>query len=130
MARSASGLKRHRQSLRRRERNRARQTAVRTTVRQARERIEAGTQEEAQAAVRAAASIMDRAARRRVLHPNTAARRKSRLMRQLNAMQAPSEEAAPAKRRTRTTTKTRAAGTKAKTSARKTTGRSTRSKKS
>ena len=130
MARSASGLKRHRQSLRRRERNRARQTAVRTTVRQARERIEAGTQEEAQAAVRAAASIMDRAARRRVLHPNTAARRKSRLMRQLNAMQAPSEEAAPAKRRTRTTTKTRAAGTKAKTSARKTAGRSTRSKKS
>jgi small subunit ribosomal protein S20 len=99
-------------------------------VRQARERIEAGTQEEAQAAVRAAGSIMDRAARRRVLHPNTAARSKSRLMRQLNAMQAPSEEAAPAKRRTRTTTKTRAAGTKAKTSARKTAGRSTRSKKS
>ncbi len=130
MARSASGLKRHRQSLRRRERNRARQTAVRSTVRQAREQIEAGTQEEAQAAVRAAASIMDRAARKRVLHPNTAARRKSRLMRQLNAMQAPTGEAAPAKRRTRTTTKTRASGAKAKTSARKTTGRSTRSKKS
>ena len=130
MPRSASGLKRHRQSLRRRERNRARQTAVRTTVRQAREHIAAGTQEEAQAAVRAAASIMDRAARRWVLHPNTAARRKSRLMRQVNAMQAPTEDAAPAKRRTRATTKTRAAGTKAKTSARKTTGRSTRSKKS
>ena len=130
MVRSASGLKRHRQSLRRRERNRARQTAARSSVRQAREKIESGTQEEAQAAVRAAASILDRAARRRVIHPNTAARRKSRLMRQANAMDAPTEEAAPAKRRTRTTTKTRAAGTKAKTSARKTTGRSTRSKKS
>ena len=130
MARSASGLKRHRQSLKRRERNRARQTAVRTTVRQAREQLETGTQEEAQAAVRAAASIMDRAARRGVLHPNTAARRKSRLMRQANAMQAPSGEATPAKSRKRVTTKTRAAGTKAKTSARKTTGRSTRSKKS
>ncbi len=130
MARSVSGLKRHRQSLKRRERNRARQTAVRTSVRQARERIETGTQEEAQAAVRAAGSIMDRAARRRVLHPNTAARSKSRLMHQLNAMQAPSEEAAPAKRRTRAPAKTRAAGTKAKTSARKTTGRTTRSKKS
>ncbi len=130
MARSASGLKRHRQSLRRRERNRARQTVARTTVRRAREQIAAGTQEEAQAAVRAAASILDKAARRRVIHPNTAARRKSRLMRQVNAMEAPSEKAAPAKPRARTTSKTRAAGPKAKTSARKTPGRSTRSKKS
>ncbi len=130
MARSASGLKRHRQSLRRRERNRARQTVARSSVRQAREQIETGTQEEAQAAVRVATSILDRAARRRVIHPNTAARRKSRLMRQLNAMQAPTGEAAPAKRRTRTTTKARATGTKAKTSARKTPWRSTRSKKS
>jgi hypothetical protein len=68
-------------------------------VRRARELIAAGAQEEAQAAVRAAASILDRAGRKRVVHPNNAARRTSRLMRQLSRLgQAPVGGAETAKR--------------------------------
>ena len=102
-----SAKKRHRQSLRRRERNRARQSAARTAVRQARELMVAGASDEAQAAVRETTSILDRAARAGALHGNNAARRKSRLMRQLNALQAaPAAEAAAPKRRTRAAAKT------------------------
>lgn len=128
MAHPVSASKRHRQSLRRQERNRTRRSAARSAVRRARELIAAGAHEEAQAAVREAGSILDRAARKGVLHANNAARRKSRLVRQLNAAQAaPSEEAAPPKRRTRTAVKPRTSG--ARTTARKTASRSTRTKK-
>ena len=135
MAHSRSAVKRHRQSLRRLERNRARRSAARGAVRRARELIAAGAQEEGQAAVREAVVVLDRAARKGVLHPNNAARRKSRLMRLFHTAQtAAAEKPAPRKRRARapakTSTKARASGTKSKTSASKTSGRSTRSKKS
>lgn len=97
--------KRHRQALRHEERNRPRRTAARTAVRRARELIDAGKQEEAAVAVRQAGVILDRAARRRILHPNNAARRKSRLMRHFNAG-ARGEAPPPAKRRTRAKSKT------------------------
>ncbi len=122
MAHSLSAIKRHRQSLPRRARNQARRSAVRSAVRRARELIEAGAPEEAESAVRAAGSILDRAAQKGTLHRNNAARRKSRLVRQLNASRdgETPKRAAPKKRATR-----------AKTSGRKTTARSTtRAKKS
>ncbi len=124
MAHSPSASKRLRQSLRRRERNRVRRSAARTAVRQARELIEGGAQEEAQKAVHAAVSVLDRAARKGVLHPNNAARRKSRLMRHLNAAQASSGEATTPKRRT---TKARAPSARTKASGRTTRGRSPKS---
>ncbi len=127
MAHPPSASKRHRQSLRRRERNRVRRGAARTAVRRARELIEAGQQEEAQEAVRQAASIMDRAARRGVLHANNAARRKSRLMHQLKTSQATTGEAEAPKRRTRATAKTRASSTRTKSSTRTTKSRSKKS---
>ncbi len=106
LAHARSAIKRHRQSLRRRERNQARRTAARSAVRKARELIAAGSRDEAAAAVRDAASILDRAARKGTLHPNNAARRKSRLMRQLNTAIAPGTEEAP-RRRPRTTSASR-----------------------
>lgn len=125
MAHSLSAIKRQRQSLRRRERNRVRQGAARTAVRQARELIGAGSQEEAQEAIRTASSALDRAARKGSLHPNNAARRKSRLVRQLNASQAtPADEAAPAKERSRSGTR---GSTKAKAAGRSSRSRSTKS---
>ena len=131
MARTPSAMKRQRQSLRRRERNRARQTAARSAVRRARELIAAGKQEEAAAAMPQIASILDRAASKGALHPNNAARRKSRLMRQVNAQPTTvADEAAAPKRRTRSTTRTRAGATKRKAPARKTASRSPRTKKS
>ena len=125
MAHSLSAKKRHRQSLRRRERNRGRVSAARSAVRKARELIATGAQDEAQAAVREAASILDRAARKGVLHGNNAARRKSRLMRQVNALQAGGAERVVAPKR-----RTRAAKTGAAKAPRKTTSRASRSKKS
>lgn len=101
MANIRSAIKRHRQSLRRRERNQARRTAARSAVRKAREAIAAGSSDAAEA-VRAAASILDRVANKGTLHPNNASRRKSRLMRQLNSAGEPKAESAAPKRRTAT----------------------------
>jgi small subunit ribosomal protein S20 len=98
MAHSKSALKRWRQSERHRERNKPVRSAARTAVKKARAVIGEGAAD-AREAVEAAASVLDRAAKRRVLHPNAAARHKSRLMRALNrASAAPAaEEAAPKK---------------------------------
>ncbi len=98
MAHPKSAIKRHRQSLVKRERNQTRRTAARSAVRKARELMAAGSHDEAAAAVRDAASVLDRAARKGTLHPNNAARRKSRLMRQLNKAQAPVSEDPPRRR--------------------------------
>jgi small subunit ribosomal protein S20 len=103
VAHSLSALKRHRQSLRRRDRNRARTTAARTAVRQAREAIAGGNHEDAEAAISRAASVLDRAAQKGTLHPNNASRRKSRLMRALRRAEAPVEEAPKKRRATKAT---------------------------
>ena len=97
MAHSKSALKRHRQSLKLAERNKSRQTAAKSAVRKARELIADGKTEEAQAAVREASSVLDRAAQKGVLHRNNASRRKARLARMLNAS-APEKKAAPARK--------------------------------
>lgn len=111
MAHPISAIKRHRQSLRRRERNQARITEARSAVRRAREAIVAGSVDDAQEAVRAAASVLDRAARKGILHANNASRRKARIARQLNTLQrggvvaeAPKRRRSAAKPRTRKAT--------------------------
>jgi small subunit ribosomal protein S20 len=73
--RTKSGLKRKRQDLRRAVRNQAVQSRVKTLVKQARD----GRAEED--AIRSAISALDVAARKGVIHPNAAARKKSRLVR-------------------------------------------------
>lgn len=83
MAHSKSAIKRHRQSLRLREVNKARTTAAKTAVRKARDLLAEGKDEEAKAAVREAGAVLDRAAQKGVIHKNNAARRKSRLARML-----------------------------------------------
>ena len=85
--RTKSGLKRKRQDLRRAVRNQAVRSKVKTLVKQAR----TGRPEED--ALRAAISALDAAARKRVIHPNAAARKKSRLMRWSGAQ---TQAAAPA----------------------------------
>ncbi len=113
MAHSLSARKRHRQSLRRQERNRGRRTATRSAVAAARTAIASGSAEEAEAAVRAAGSILDRTANKGVIHANNASRRKHRLMRQLNAFTASSAEGAP-KRRVAKATKARKPATRSR----------------
>ena len=86
MPNNASAEKRMRQEQKRRAHNRSVKSIVKTQVTKARQAI-TGTSvsaEDAEAAVRAAASELDRAAKKGVIHRNNAARRKSRLMKQLN----------------------------------------------
>ena len=97
MAHSKSALKRWRQNERHRERNKPVRSSARTAVKKARVAAD-GDPDEARAAIAEASSILDRAAKRRVIHPNAASRHKSRLMRRVNRAGAPAAaEAAPAK---------------------------------
>ncbi len=83
MPNNASAKKRMRQEQKRRLHNRSIKSLVKTQITKARQAI--ATDEDAEAAVRAAVSELDRAAKKGVIHRNNAARRKSRLMKLLNA---------------------------------------------
>ncbi len=86
MPNTSSAIKRMRQEERRRVHNHSVKSQVRTQVTKARVAITSSSidDEAAEAAVRAAVSELDRAAKKGVIHKNNAARRKSRLMKQLN----------------------------------------------
>lgn len=83
MPNNPSAAKRMRQEQKRRLHNRMVKSIVKTNITKARQAIASGV--DAEMAVRAAASELDRAAKKGVIHRNNAARRKSRLMKQLNA---------------------------------------------
>ncbi len=82
-----SAAKRMRQDEHRHERNRVYRSAARTAVKKARVLIE-DANPEAQEAIRTAVVALDRAAQRGAIHANNAARRKSRLMRHYNKVNA------------------------------------------
>jgi small subunit ribosomal protein S20 len=84
LANTASAIKRIRSNNRKRVYNKIVRTRTRTAVRTAREAEPA----EARAATQAAISALDRAAQKGVIHRNNAARRKSRLMKHLAALDA------------------------------------------
>ncbi len=114
MAHSKSALKRWRQNEQHRERNKPVRTSARTAVKKARATIAEGGDEVA-AALREAASVLDRAAKHNVIHRNTASRQKSRLMRALNKRAAgPAAEEAPKKARKTAAKKTASKKTPAK----------------
>ena len=96
MAHPPSAEKRYRQSLKRRARNRSVRSSTRTHVAKALGLIGAGALPEGEAAVREAASALDRAQKKGVIHVNSAARRKSRLMARYNAAVAAVAEAGAA----------------------------------
>jgi small subunit ribosomal protein S20 len=89
VANTKSALKQIRVSERKRQRNRPVKTRVKNAIGKAITSIagSAGA-EDALAAVTEAISQLDRAASKGVIHPNNAARRKSRLMKRLNAARA------------------------------------------
>jgi len=84
-ARTPSALKRVRQSLRRRAVNRRTQSEAKTLVQQASDIALGRSDGNGPDAVAAAISALDKAAEKGILHPNNAARRKSRLMTKVNA---------------------------------------------
>jgi small subunit ribosomal protein S20 len=93
LAHSRSALKRWRQSLNRRARNRSAKGRTRTLLTRAVSLIGSDTAE-AETAVKAAVSALDRAAQKGIIHANAAARSKSRLLKRFNLAQAQSVAAA------------------------------------
>ncbi len=85
MANIKSQIKRNRQNEKRRLRNRNARGSARATVVQARTALEAKSPETREAVFKAI-SALDKAAGQGVIHLNAAARRKSRLMKQLAVM--------------------------------------------
>jgi small subunit ribosomal protein S20 len=83
MPNNPAAEKRMRQEQKRRLHNRSIKSLVKTQITKARQAIN-DEDTNAEATVRAAVSELDRAAKKGVIHHNNAARRKSRLMKQLN----------------------------------------------
>ena len=82
-----SAKKQMRVSERKRLRNQPIRSQCKTNITKAERLIFSGKLEEAQKAVVVAISSLDKAAEKGVIHPNNAARRKSRLMKKLNEAQ-------------------------------------------
>jgi small subunit ribosomal protein S20 len=87
LANIKSQIKRNKQNEKRRVRNRVYRGTARTYVKRARLAIEAGEKESAVKATQVAISVLDKAAQKGIVHKNNAARRKSRLMKHLAALQ-------------------------------------------
>jgi len=88
LANTRSAIKRIRQNATRRKRNHPVRSRTRTFLKKANVAISTGDSAEAQEAVRAAVSELDRAAQKGVIHRSKAARHKSRLMKKLNSLAA------------------------------------------
>lgn len=85
MPKTKTAEKSARSAARKAERNKAVKSGVKSKVTRAEKLVAAKKGDEANAAVTEAISSLDKAAKRKVIHANTAARKKSRLMKKLNA---------------------------------------------
>lgn len=84
MATHKSAIKRHRQSLKRRDRNRAVKATLRTAVKKTVELITKGELDAAKTQAKATNRLFDKAAIHGILHKKTAARSVSRLYQKLS----------------------------------------------
>jgi small subunit ribosomal protein S20 len=85
VANHKSALKAHRQNVVHREHNRTLRTRLRSTLKSVRANLDGGNASEVKSDWNATASLIDRMASKGVIHPNAAARHKSRLAKRLNA---------------------------------------------
>lgn len=88
MANTKSSMKDIRVSAARRERNKMVKSKLKTSVRQARAALVEGDAAAAGDALKATSSELDKAVGSGIVHPNNAARHKSRLTRKLNTLNA------------------------------------------
>jgi small subunit ribosomal protein S20 len=86
MPNTKSAKKRLRQNIVQRDRNRSIKRAVRTQCRKVREAVTAGDAQQAETEFRLAVKRLDRASTKNIIHPNAAARLKSRLSAQIKAL--------------------------------------------
>lgn len=90
MANSLSAKKRIRQNAKQRTRNRLRKSQLKTQTKRFTDALTANNPEQAEAELRQTVKKLDQIAANRTIHKNAAARRKSRLQKRLNALQAKS----------------------------------------
>ena len=88
MAHSLSAKKRVRQNLKRRARNRARKDQIKESVKGFTAALTGGKLDQAAEVLRTVVQKLDRVAGKGTIHKNTAARKRSRLTKQLNAARA------------------------------------------
>ena len=86
MAKHASALKAQRQNLRARARNRKNLSQLKTQVKKLRSAVASGNGDAAAALLSETVSVIDRAAKKGVIHDNAASRFKSRLTRRVNSV--------------------------------------------
>ena len=86
MAHSLSAKKRVRQNIKRNARNRARKEQIKLQTKSYLAAVASGDQAKAQEELNKAVSRLDRVATKGTIHKNTAARKRSRLTRKLNAL--------------------------------------------
>lgn len=86
MPKTKTAEKSARSAARKAERNKAIKSGTKSKLVKAEKLVASKKTEEARAAVTEAISSLDRAAKKKVMHANTAARKKSRLMKKLNAI--------------------------------------------
>jgi small subunit ribosomal protein S20 len=87
MASHASALKKSRQDQKRRIRNRAHASKLRTQMKKIQQALETGDAAAASGLMKETVSLVDRTAKHRVIHRNAASRTKSRLARALAKIQ-------------------------------------------
>ena len=85
MANIKSQIKRNRQNVRLRERNKAARSALKTQIKRVREAAAGGDADGTQAAYRSAARALDKAASKGIIHKNSASNKKSKLARLLKS---------------------------------------------
>lgn len=88
MANSAQAKKRARQAETRRQHNASFKSMMRTYLKKVVKAIQSGDKAQAEAAYKAAEPVIDRTARKGLIHGNKAARHKSRLSRHIKNMSA------------------------------------------
>ncbi|HEY8548761.1 MAG TPA: 30S ribosomal protein S20 [Vicinamibacterales bacterium] len=86
MANTPQAKKRARQAEKRRAHNASRRSMMRTAIKKVLKAVEAKDKTAAQEAYRQATSIIDRLARKGIVHPNAASRYKSRLNARVRAV--------------------------------------------
>ncbi len=88
MANTAQAKKRVRQAEKHRQHNASRRSAMRTSIKKVLKAIAGGDKSAAEQAFQAALPVIDRTARKGLIHANKAARHKSRLSQHIRSMQA------------------------------------------
>lgn len=88
MAHSLSAQKRVRQNAKKNVINRARKSEVKTSIKRLDEVVKAGDAAAAQEQLKAVARKLDKVSSTSTMHKNTAARKKSRLAKRVNALKA------------------------------------------